>query len=72
MTCGRARLEKARAQQYSELEQRQERHQKMGKALQRIGIEKALMGKGARKKLRKPKDGQGGPKTFKWRQRRKK
>jgi U3 small nucleolar RNA-associated protein 11 len=65
-----AKLDKARAAKYAELEQREQRHAKMGQALRRIGIEKALMGKGARKKL-KPKE-EGGPKVFKWKQRRSK
>jgi U3 small nucleolar RNA-associated protein 11 len=64
------KLEAARAAQYSELEQRVARHGKMGAALQRISTEKALMGKGARRKL-KPKSGQeGAPRQFKWKQRR--
>ena len=66
----RAKLERAKAAAYSELEQRQARHAQMGAALQRIGIEKALMGKGARKKLKSRAD--DAPKTFKWKQRRKK
>jgi len=68
----REKLERARRAQYSELEQREERHAKMGKTLQRLGIEKALMGKGARKKL-KSKGGaqEGAPKVFKWKPRRK-
>ena len=72
------KLEAARAAQYSELEQRVARHSKMGAALQRIGMEKALMGKGARRKL-KPKQGAdgadsggGAPRQFKFKQRRKK
>ena len=66
----RAKLETSRAAQYSELEQRVERHSKMAKALERIGMEKALMGKGARRKL-KPKPGQeGAPRKFKFKQRR--
>ena len=66
----REKLEKARAASYSELDQRVERHAKMGRALQRIGIEKALMGKGARRKMRSKEE--GAPRTFKWKQRRKK
>ena len=62
----RERLEKARAKQYAELEQRVERHTKMGRALERISMEKALMGKGPRRKL-KPKV-EGAPKAFKWKQ----
>ena len=42
----------------------------MSKTLQRISIEKALMGKGARQKLT-PKE-EGGPRVFKWKPRRKK
>lgn len=64
----RQKLEKAQAKQYSELEQRVERHSKMGKALERLGLEKALMGKGAKRKL-KPKT-EGAPRRFKWKQRR--
>ena len=66
----RQKLEKARAASYSELDQRVARHAKMGRALQRIGIEKALMGKGARKKMRSKEE--GAPRVFKWKQRRKK
>lgn len=66
----RAKLEKARAATYAELEQREQRHAKMGKALQRISIEKALMGKGPRRKLKKK--GEGAARVFKWKQRRKK
>ena len=66
------KLEKSKAAKYSELEQRVERHSKMGKALERIGLEKALMGKGPRRKL-KPKPGQeGAPRKYKWKQRRNK
>jgi U3 small nucleolar RNA-associated protein 11 len=68
--AARLKLEKARARQYSELEQRRERHRKMGTTLQRIGIEKALMGKGARRKIKK--GGDGAPRQFKWKQRRSK
>ena len=64
----REKLERSKAAQYAELEQRQERHAKMGKALVRIGIEKALMGKGARRKL--ASKGEGAPKAFKWKPRR--
>ena len=67
-----AKLEAARAAQYSELEQREARHSKMGATLQRLGMEKALMGKGAKRKL-KPKPGkEGAPRQFKWKQRRQK
>ena len=66
----RERLERARAAQYAELAQREARAAKMGEALQRIGMEKALMGKGPRKKMRSKED--GAPRLFKWRQRRKK
>ena len=45
-------------------------HSKMGRALQRIGLEKALMGKGPRRKLKKKEE--GGPRVFKFKQRRKK
>ena len=65
-----AKLAKARDAQYRELEQRVERHTKMGRALQRIGIEKALLGKGPRKKLAPTADAP--QKQFKFRQRRKK
>ena len=81
----RLKLERARAAKYDELQQRQERHSKMGRALERIGLEKALMGKGARRKLKPKKqlgvadaDGAGGgggggaPRQFKFKQRRKK
>ena len=77
-----SKLEKARAAKYDELQQRQERHSKMGRALERIGLEKALMGKGARRKLKPKKQqlgaesgsggGGGAPRQFKFKQRRKK
>ena len=63
------KLEKERAKKYSELEQREERHKKMGQALQRIGIQKALQGKGPVMKMKGKGDG---GKVFKWKQRRKK
>ena len=66
----RALLEKAKARQYAELEQREARNAKMSKALQRIGIEKALMGKGARKKIKTKEE--GAPRLFKWKPRRQK
>jgi U3 small nucleolar RNA-associated protein 11 len=64
------KLEKERAKKYSELEQREERHKKMGQALQRIGIQKALQGKGPVMKMKGK--GDNGGKVFKWKQRRKK
>jgi U3 small nucleolar RNA-associated protein 11 len=57
-----------RAGRYSELEQRLERHEQMGSALSRIATERALQGKGKRKKLRSKQDG---PRAYKWRQQRK-
>ena len=66
----RAKLERARAANYSELEQRVERHSKMARALERISIDKALQGKGARRRLKRKED--GGPKIFKFKPRRKK
>ena len=63
-----AKSEKQRAARYSELEQRMERHAKMGAALQRIGVEKALQGKGKRKRIRKA----DGSKVFKFAPRRQK
>ena len=65
-----AKLERARAAQYDELEQRISRHSKMGHTLQRIAVEKALLGKGPRRKLKAKAE--GGGKVFKFRQRRKK
>ena len=62
------KTEKARAAKYSELAQREERHRKMGATLERIGIEKALLGKGRVKKL-KTKEGE--LRQYKWRQERK-
>lgn len=66
-----AKLDRARAAQYEELDQRVARHDKMGRTLQRIGIEKALLGKGPRRKLKAVVDGVA-TKVFKYRQRRKK
>ncbi|KAL1511049.1 hypothetical protein AB1Y20_005873 [Prymnesium parvum] len=63
------KAEKSRAAKYSELTQREERHRKMARTLERIGIEKALLGKGRVKKL-KGKDGE--LRQYKWRQERKK
>ena len=62
------KAERALAARYSEVSQREVRHHKMTVALERIGIEKALQGKGRVKKLKtKP----GEPRKFKWRQERK-
>mmetsp|Transcript_1819 Transcript_1819/g.5193 ORF Transcript_1819/g.5193 Transcript_1819/m.5193 type:complete len:264 (+) Transcript_1819:101-892(+) len=66
-----AKLGRARAAQYEELEQRVARHDKMGHTLQRIGIEKALWGKGPRRKIKTVTDSVVS-KAFKFRQRRKK
>jgi hypothetical protein len=63
----RKAIERARAAEYSELEQRIARHEKMRRTLERIGREKALLGKGKRQKL---KVAEGMPKAFKWKQRR--
>ncbi len=63
-----ARLERKRKASYSELEQREGRQGKMGRALARIGTERALQGKGRRKKL---KTEGGAPRQYKWRQERK-
>ena len=68
----RAKLDRARAAQYEELEQRVARHDKMGRTLQRIGIEKALLGKGPRKKIKSSATNGVVGKVFKYRQRRKK
>ena len=62
------KAKKAQAARYSELTQREARHHKMSVALERIGLEKALQGKGRVKKLKtKPNE----PRKFKWRQERK-
>uniref|UniRef100_A0A7S2FPW7 Uncharacterized protein n=1 Tax=Haptolina brevifila TaxID=156173 RepID=A0A7S2FPW7_9EUKA len=66
----RAKLDRAKAATYSELEQRVERHKQMGRTLHRIGIEKALLGKGPRRKLKSKEE--GAPKQYKFKQRRKK
>lgn len=63
-----AKAERARNLKYSELAQREERHRKMSKTLERINLEKALLGKGRVKKM-KPKEGE--MRRFKWRQERK-
>ena len=64
----KATLERARAAKYSELEQRESRLLKMKRTLERIGIERALQGKGKVKKL-KTKSGE--LRQYKWRQERK-
>jgi len=66
-----AKLDRARTQQYEELEQRRMRHDRMGRTIQRIGIEKALLSKGPRRKVKSVVDGVA-TKAFKFRQRRKK
>ena len=65
----RAQIERARAASYSELEQRVARHEQIGRTLQRISVEKALLGKGARRKI---KGKEGAPKQYKFKQRRSK
>lgn len=70
-----AKLERQRAAKYDELEQRIVRNEKMGRALQRLSMERALMGKGARKTIRKKQGAEGGgaqKRQFKFKQRRKK
>ncbi|EOD37840.1 hypothetical protein EMIHUDRAFT_225122 [Emiliania huxleyi CCMP1516] len=56
------------AARYSELHQREERERKLAQCVQRLATERALLGKGRRKKLQS-KSGQ--PRQFKWRQERK-
>ena len=64
-------LDRLKREQYDELEQRVQRHEKMGKVLQRLGMERAMMGKGARKRVGPKGDREAGaPKQFKWKQRR--
>ena len=57
------------AAQYSELEQRAKRKRNLSRTLVRLNVERALQGKGKRKKLKS--SGAGGDKCFKWRQERK-
>ena len=66
-----AKLERERAAHYEEFQQRTARHDKMARTLQRIGIEKALLGKGPRRKIKATVEGIV-KKVHKWRQRRQK
>jgi len=63
------KIEKKLAARYSELKQREVRQVKLGQVMQRISQERALIGKGRRKKLQTE---EGQPRQFKWRQERKK
>lgn len=63
-----AKAEKKLAARYSELKQREQRQAKLAQVMQRISQERALIGKGRRKKLRTK---QGQPRVFKWRPERK-
>lgn len=59
---------RTRTREDSELAQRRVRHQKMGRALERIATERALQGTGRRKKLAPQA---GAPRQYKWRAQRK-
>ena len=63
-----AKLERQRAAQHKELAERRQRHAKLATTLQRLSVERALQGKGRRKKL---KSREGQPRQYKWRQERK-
>mgnify|MGYP002262123884 CR=1 FL=1 len=63
-----AKLGRQNAALHKELAQRTQRHAQLARTQQRLGVERALQGKGRRKKV-KPREGQ--PRQYKWRQERK-
>lgn len=62
---------KKRKKAYLEYEQRLERKEKLRMVLQDIDLEKKLLGKGARRRVREADDEKGTPAVFKWRKQRK-
>lgn len=62
---------KKRKKAYREYEQRLERKEKLRMVLQDIDLEKKLLGKGARRRVREADEEKGAPAVFKWRQQRK-
>ena len=63
-----AKVQRAQDARYKELHQRRERVKKMEGRIQKLTLERALKGKGSRKKMNGK---EGGPRVFKWRQERK-
>ncbi|CAK0749269.1 hypothetical protein CVIRNUC_001897 [Coccomyxa viridis] len=62
------RLDRKKAAGYRELLQRQEQHSKLGSTVAHLELEKAVMGKGRKRKVSQ----EGEPPVYKWKQQRKK
>lgn len=65
-------LSERQRKSYDELSQRLTRVQRLGEAASDLALEQALLGKGARRKLRSADAEAGKPPVFKWRKERKK
>ena len=67
-SMSKTKQQRALVAKYGEVKQRENRAHQLGLALQRVTLQKALQGKGRRKKV---KVAENVPKQFKWRQERK-